>query len=381
MVPMTDTTQSSYGIDDKKSSGATRPSEVFDRFARPLVSVARTDLSWGFAAGLGFIALLGIVVFFSLERGRTTPPVAARVPVAVIPKAPAYAAAPPVMRRVLAPVPSATVTELPASTTARLSAPAMIVDLSEPPALTQTPSAGAPVAAGTTPSPTIAAPSAHDSSGTTVEDDPFASRVSQSQAGTVFASQLHDTRLVMPQGTVVPAILETGINSDLPGFVRAVVSRDVHGFDGRTVLIPRGSKLIGEYRSATAAGYSRAFVVWSRLLTPDAVSVDIGSPATDQIGQGGVAGETNTHFLQRFGSAILLSVLTTGLEAAANSTSNGNTAIVISTPQQANNVAAIALQKYIDVPTTITVPQGTPVRVFVARDLDFSGVPEPKPER
>ena len=96
------------------------------------------------------------------------------------------------------------------------------------------------------------------------------------------------------------------------------------------------------------------------------------------MGRGGVEGETNSHFLQRFGSAILLSVLTSGLEAAANSTSNGNTtAIVIGTPQQANNVAAIALQKYIDVPTTITVPQGAPVRVFVARDLDFSGVHRP----
>jgi type IV secretion system protein VirB10 len=153
----------------------------------------------------------------------------------------------------------------------------------------------------------------------------------------------------------------------------------VHGFDGTTVLIPRGSKLIGQYRSAVAAGYSRAFVVWSRLITPDAVSVDIGSPATDTVGRGGIDGESNSHFLERFGAAIMLSVLTAGLDAAVNSTAKeGTTAIVVGTPQQANNVAAIALQKYIDVPTTITVPQGAPVRVFVARDLDFSGVPLPK---
>jgi|HubBroStandDraft_6_1064221.scaffolds.fasta_scaffold14779_4 type IV secretory pathway VirB10-like protein len=373
---MTDTTQPAFEMDDV--SGATRSSEVFDRFSRPLVSVARTDVQWGFAAGLAGIAVLGVVVFLSLSGSRNTRPPAPASQTVSKPAAPLHATAIPLRVQLPAP-PAAILTEAPVSATSgRLSAPAMIVDLSESPSSNQTTAGGASPTAGTAGSTTASLSAAHGSAGTSIEDDPFASRVSQSEAGTVFASQLHDTHRVMPQGTVVPAILETGINSDLPGFVRAVVSRDVHGFDGQTVLIPKGSKLIGEYRSATAAGYSRAFVVWSRLLTPDAVSVDIGSPATDQIGQGGVSGETNSHFFERFGSAILLSVLTTGMQAAANSTANPSTAIVISSPEQANNVATIALQKNIDVPTTITVPQGTPVRVFVAHDLDFSGVPVPK---
>jgi len=368
---MSDTTQSG------DFPGRNSASAVFDRFSRPLTSVARNDVPWGFAAGLGFIALLAVVVFLSLNHNRTARAVPAPKP---HPAAIAQALPPsaPIVVRALPVMPLTAVADPVRETTGRLGAPAMIVDLSDAPS-TQA-SSGTPTTTTRTANTPEAATAPHNAIGNNLEDDSFASRVGQSQVNTVFASQLRDTRLMVPQGTVVPAILETGINSDLPGFVRAVVSRDVHGFDGTTVLIPRGSKLIGQYRSAVAAGHSRAFVVWSRLLTPDAVSVDIGSPATDSLGRGGIEGETNSHFLQRFGSAILLSVLTAGLDAAVNSTAKENTtSIVVGTPQQANNIAAIALQRYIDVPTTITVPQGTPLRVFVARDLDFSAVPQPRP--
>ena len=93
---------------------------------------------------------------------------------------------------------------------------------------------------------------------------------------------------------MIPAVLENRDQFDLPGFVRAVVSRDVRGFDATTVLIPRGSKLIGQYRSGVALSQTRAFVVWSRIITPDGISIDIGSPGTDQLGRGGLEGETDT---------------------------------------------------------------------------------------
>jgi type IV secretion system protein VirB10 len=350
-------------------------SPVFDRFARPLVSVARPGGSLGFAVALGGIGLFGAVVFLSLSHSRGATPIAhpaAPHPIVLAQVTPSPRPEPQVTT---APPPPAYDPTAAQQAQAKLSSPAMIVDLSDPPsaALPSSPSAA------TTGAPPEGAPATKATGpSTNMNDDPFAVRVSRSSAETTVASQLHDTKLMVPQGTVVPAVLETGINSDLPGFVRAVVSRDVHGFDGTTVLIPRGSKLIGQYKSAVAAGYSRAFVVWSRLLTPDAVSVDIGSPTTDTLGQGGIAGETNSHFFQRFGAAILLSVLTSGLDAAANSVTSHAASVIIDSPQQANNVAALALQKYIDVPTTIVVPQGTPVRVFVSRDLDFSGVPQPK---
>ncbi len=91
------------------------------------------------------------------------------------------------------------------------------------------------------------------------------------------------------------------------------------------------------------------------------------------MGRGGLEGETDTHFFDRFGSAILLSVLGAGLNALSDLNNNNNTAIVIGSTQQASQVAAIALQKQIDIPVTIKVPQGTPLQVFVTRDLDFAG--------
>jgi type IV secretory pathway VirB10-like protein len=204
-------------------------------------------------------------------------------------------------------------------------------------------------------------------------DERFAARVSGGGAETARAYQLRDLTRMVPQGSVIPAVLETAINSDLPGSVRGVVSRDVRSFDGSQVLIPRGSKLIGQYKSAVAIGQTRAFVVWSRLITPSGVSIDIGSPAADRLGRGGLDGEVNTHFFRRFGASILLSVINGGIGALAAS-SGGDTNLIIGSPGQANRVAEIALQKEIDIPVTIKVAQGTPVQVFVARDLDFSAV-------
>ena len=195
-------------------------------------------------------------------------------------------------------------------------------------------------------------------------------------ASSVTPSRMTDTARIAPQGTIIPAVLKTGINSDLPGFVRAFVGRDVRGYDGTTVLIPRGTRLIGQYRNGVAIGQSRAFVVWSRLITPAGLSLDIESPGTDSVGQSGVTGETHTHFFRRFGNAILLSVLNAALQAAANSTGSGATSIVIGSQAQATNVATLALQKEIDIPPTVIVHPGTPIQVFVARDLDFTGVAE-----
>jgi type IV secretion system protein VirB10 len=251
-------------------------------------------------------------------------------------------------------------------------APAVVVDLSDPaasavPAQFRLAQAGAPAPGAAAPGPAGAPESA------AAAEERFAARVAGAGAETAHATQMRDVSRVVPQGFVIPAVLETAIDSDLPGSVRAVVSRDVRGFDGTQILIPRGSKLIGQYKSAAAIGQTRAFVVWSRIITPTGVSIDVGSPATDRLGRGGLEGKADTHFFERFGSAILLSVVSGGIDALSRGGSN-NTALVIGSPAQAQNVAAIALQKQIDIPTTIRVAQGQPVQVSVARDLDFAGV-------
>lgn len=348
-------------------------SPVFARAgaARPRVQAPNSPVTmWAGLAGAG---ILGLLVFNGLSSGRQahaqttaaqaqTTATPAAVPTA--PPAPVPTAPPPVP----APAPAVTVPVAPTQDPAEAHwrAPAMVVDFSG----AQEAAAATPQAAAAGAAAAGAAPANETRQSA---DERFAARVAGSSADTARATQMRDLGRTVPQGAVIAATLETAINSDLPGSVRAVVSRDVRSFDGSRVLIPRGSKLIGQYKSAAAVGQTRAFVVWSRIISPTGVSVDIGSPATDRLGRGGLDGEVDSHFFHRFGAAILLSVINAGLTAAANN-SHDNTTLVIASPAQANQVAAIALQKQIDIPETIKVPQGVPVEVFVARDLDFGGV-------
>ena len=200
----------------------------------------------------------------------------------------------------------------------------------------------------------------------------FADRVGGKQAETVQAQQMGNLDRLIPQGAIIGAVMETALNSDLPGYARAVVTKDVLSFDGSSVLIPAGSRVIGEYNSGVAQGASRIFIIWSRLIRPDGVSVSLGSPAVDELGRGGLGGKVNRHFLQRFGGAILLSVLTGGISALTASLSRGS-AVVVSTSSEATNLAGQAL-KGGDIPPTIKTQQGALVLIFVARDLDFTAV-------
>jgi type IV secretion system protein VirB10 len=207
-------------------------------------------------------------------------------------------------------------------------------------------------------------------------DEQFAERIeSGAQPDRARATVLRDKGSVVAQGAMIPAVLETALDSDLPGFARAVVSRDVRSFDGLAVLIPRGSRVIGEYRPATALGQSRAFVIWTRVLRPDGVSIQIGSPATDPLGRAGLSGSVDNHFFERFSGAILLSVLNAGVTALAGSPS---TEVVIGSSQEATGVAAAASSfAPANIAPTIKVPQGSPIRIFVARDLEFSSAGAP----
>ena len=200
----------------------------------------------------------------------------------------------------------------------------------------------------------------------------FAERVGDKQPDVVRAQQMGNLDQLVPQGTIISAVMETALNSDLPGYARAIVTKDVLSFDGSAVLIPAGSRIIGEYNSGVAQGASRIFIIWSRLIRPDGVSIALGSPAVDELGRGGLGGKVNRHFLQRYGGAILLSVLTGGISALTASLSR-NSAVVVSTSGEANNLAGQAL-KGNDIPPTIKTKQGALVLIFVARDLDFSAV-------
>lgn len=175
---------------------------------------------------------------------------------------------------------------------------------------------------------------------------------------------------LVPQGTLIAATLETPIDSDKPGLARAVVARDARSFDGTRVLIPRGSRLIGEYRADTAPGQRRVLVTWTRLIRPDGVAIRIGSPGADTLGGTGLAGRVNTHFFERFTNAVLQSALTVGVNLASQPRSGG---VYVGIPSQAANLGQ-TLFPNVNPTTTIKVRQGAEIAIFVARDLDFGGL-------
>ena len=187
--------------------------------------------------------------------------------------------------------------------------------------------------------------------------------------GRARAGMFANRSTTVPQGTLIPAVLETALDSTRPGFARAIVSRDVRGFDGSRVLIPRGSRLIGEYRSETAPGQKRALVNWTRLIRPDGVTVAIASPAGDPLGRGGIRARVNTHFFERFAGAILQSALDIGVNLAAGA-AGGTVVVVPGTIQQASGASQIVQPSQIT--PTLTVRPGTSISIFVARDLDFT---------
>jgi type IV secretory pathway VirB10-like protein len=201
-------------------------------------------------------------------------------------------------------------------------------------------------------------------------DEKFAARVGDEEPERSRATIIHNTRDTIPQGVMIPGVLETALNSDLPGFARAVVSRDVRGFDGSLVLIPRGSRVIGQYKSAVAQGQSRAFVVWTRIIRPDGASIQIASSGTDSLGRAGLDGKVDRHFFEQFSGAILLTVLDAGVTSLANQPS---TQVVIGSSAGGTGLGASAITPT-PLSPTIKVAQGSPIRIFVARDLDFSPV-------
>ena len=105
---------------------------------------------------------------------------------------------------------------------------------------------------------------------------------------------------MIPEGTLIPGILETAINSDLPGQIRAITSQDVYSFDGRRILIPTGTRLIGEYQSEVTRGQKRIFVIWTRLLRDDGVSVRLNSIGTDSLGRSGLTGHRRQQMARAF---------------------------------------------------------------------------------
>lgn len=349
--------------------------DLASRAAFPAVAdrKARGD-GLGLAAGVAVVFGIGALTFWAMEAARApapatignpnlAPPPPAAAPAVLVPEAPVVdpALMTPVPAEQPVPAPPPVMVNNPAATampvTNPYASPSLVFDGGR--------------AAGSAPRLLEPPVAAADAAAANLGSDPasaFAGRIGGVGGGTARATPMANPSTTVTQGTLIPAILETAINTDVPGFVRAVVSQDVKSFDGKRVLVPRSSRLVGQYQSGVQQGQRRAYVIWTRLIRPDGVSVNLASPATGYDGTTGLEGDVNSHFFQRFGSGLLLSVVG-GLGAIGTGGVGG--VIIAGGAQSAANSA---VQQQGQISPTIRVRMGEPIRVFTARDLDFSTV-------
>ncbi|WP_324076378.1 MAG: TrbI/VirB10 family protein [Erythrobacter sp.] len=360
----------SAGNGDPREQESAEIIDLASRAAFPAITERRGGSDGlGLAAGVALVAGIGAVTFWAMNSARLpdpqgvgNPQVAAAQP-APVPVAPPVPLAPPVdptVAPVAAPAPvyavQPGVAGMPA--TNPYASPQLVFDGSSARGSRFAEATGVPApAAGTAPA-TGGGGSAGD----------FAARIGGVGGGPATARSMVNPSTTITEGTLIPAILETAINTDVPGYVRAVVSQDVKSFDGKRILVPRSSRLIGQYQAGVQQGQRRAYVIWTRLIRPDGVSVSLASPAIAFDGTTGLEGDVNSHFFKRFGSGLLLSVVG-GLGALATGGVGG--VIVAGGAQGAANSA---VQSQGQISPTIRVRMGEPIRVFTARDLDFSSV-------
>ena len=173
-------------------------------------------------------------------------------------------------------------------------------------------------------------------------------------------------------GTVVPASLITGVNSDLPGTVIAQVTQNVYDtVTGHYVLIPQGAKLIGRYDSVIAFGQSRALLVWSRIIYPDGASIMIENmPATDVAGYAGLSDKVDFHTFRLLKGVVLSTLLGVGTELSFDDAESDIVEALRESAQgSANQAGQKIVQRNLDIPPTIKIRPGWPLRVIVHKDL------------
>jgi type IV secretion system protein VirB10 len=345
---------------------------------RPAVARVASDRGvWIFA---GLVVLGGSALFGALESHRATlsepaiapEPDSAGAMIAPPPELslpPAWQEPPqptPTPAPLVAPLPPITATPPP---TARR---APVAELTQPPFAISTP---APMPAPATTRETAEvvfrgstpAPAKPDGAGTP-----------SGKSERVEASRFTNPATTVPKGTVMQAVLESALDSTRAGMARAIISRDIYGFDGTKILIPRGSRLIGEYKADVQQGQSRALIEWQRLMRPDGAIINLDSPSADPLGRAGIKGKVNSHFFARYSGAILQSALDIGDQVAINKLAPATTIYAVPSlyglQSATQGVSTSGTNSSQTIQPTLTVKQGTSVSVFVAHDLDFTSV-------
>ncbi|MBN8189884.1 conjugal transfer protein [Salipiger thiooxidans] len=174
------------------------------------------------------------------------------------------------------------------------------------------------------------------------------------------------------QGTMIQAVMETALDSALPGQTRAIISEDVFSYDGTQLLIPRGSRLIGRYRSGVEVAQRRITIAWDRIILPNNQTVQISSFGGDELGRSGVTGFVDTRFGERFGSAALISIISAAPSAASAEVEDETTADVLAdVGDDLADASDSVIGDYLSIGPVVHVDQGARITVMVDRDLEI----------
>jgi type IV secretion system protein VirB10 len=197
------------------------------------------------------------------------------------------------------------------------------------------------------------------------------------------AQFLNSPDALLVRGTYIRCVLAMRIVTDIPGFTSCVVAEPVYSFNGRRMLVPKGSRILGRYD--TDATGPRVAVIWDRITTPTGIDINMVSPGVDGLGGAGHPGDYSAHWPSRIASALLISLISDGFKYAGEKNGPKTTAYygngaVVEQPFESNTARSMqrladqAVERSASRPATVTVNQGTVLNVYVAQDIDFTGV-------
>lgn len=185
------------------------------------------------------------------------------------------------------------------------------------------------------------------------------------------------------QGTYLRCVLESKIITDVPGFTSCIITEPVYSANGRSMLIPKGSKVMGQYGSSSPTG-PRLGVIWDRIITPDGLDISLKSPGVDNLGAAGHMGNFRSHWPSRFASALLISMISDAFKYAASEHGKGSTTtsdgVTETNPYESESadtlkqMAINQLERNNARPNTVTINQGTLINIYTAQDIDFGTV-------
>ncbi|WP_244561513.1 TrbI/VirB10 family protein [Ensifer aridi] len=221
-------------------------------------------------------------------------------------------------------------------------------------------------------------------------NDRFLTSAAGSETKTSVSRALTAPSLTVVQGTIISAVLETAIDTELPGNLRAQIIEPVFSFDGSRILLPAGTNLIGTFSNGMDLEQKRVLIAWNRAITPEGKSIALGSSGTDLLGRAGTEGNVDNRYGKKIGAAILISTITalpsilpaltgsdesskegttTSIRGAGSSNDNAGSQAMSNTAGAISDQSEGPLDKYLSLPPVLRIPQGEEIRVFVNRDL------------